>query len=142
MAGHPPSTAPPRQRRIGSPKLRSEHPVCAAARPELPAAASPGLPAGRAWGPRAERGVLTPARRAADSPRRSPGRQVAHPAGDVDGVVAEPLVEASYQRHLVVNLGQGRGGGADLLVPAFRCLRPHVAGKLSHPLDEPAAARR
>jgi hypothetical protein len=81
-------------------------------------------------------------------------------------VVAEPLVEPCDQRHfdryrgrhlgggefghqagvqvvhLVVHLGQGRGSGAVPLVPAVRGLAPHVAGKLAHPLDEPAAARR
>ena len=44
--------------------------------------------------------------------------------------------------HLVINLGQLGGGRAVPLMPAVRRPVPHAAGKLAHPLNEPAAARR
>ena len=124
-----------------------------------PATNGPGRPA-RASGPKAGSAFAL----VAPLPGRRPG-QVAHPAGDIDGMVAKPLVKARHQRHFdrhrarhpaggefghqagvqlvhfVINPGQGRPGGAVPLVPAVRGPAPHVAGKLAHPLDEPAAAR-
>ena len=51
-----------------------------------------------AWGPGSAR--AGPHRKNdADLAGRRPG-QVAHPAGDVDGMIAEPVIEPRYQRHL------------------------------------------
>ena len=44
--------------------------------------------------------------------------------------------------HLLIAHAQGTCGRGVALVPAVRGLAPHPGGQVSHPLDEPPAARR